>query len=171
MKKSIFIIAVAAIAVSCGNKQSAPQAESDSTVVATDSVAQVDSQAEKQSEIDAVVTEKIKEFYKLYVFGNEEATDEVINQYCTKKLAKKLADDYEYEGGGYAIWDFRSGNQDGDSDVQTAEKIEPIGDGKYKVYYNDMGTKGTCIISVIVKTEDLKFVDAEDVLFDDISSK
>jgi hypothetical protein len=85
------------------------------------------------------------------------------DQYCTKKLAKKLSDDYEYEGGGYAVWDFRSGNQDGDSDVQEINSVEALGEGKYKVSYNDMGTKGSCIISVVV--------DGDNILFDEISYK
>lgn len=112
---------------------------------------------------DGYAIERIQEFYKKYVFGDEEATDEVINSYCTKKLAKKLADDYEYEGGGYAVWDFRSGAQDGDSDVQKVNNVEALGEGKYKVSYNDMGTKGSCIISVVI--------DGDNVLFDEISSK
>ncbi len=129
MKKLLFM-AAAAIAVSCGNKQQAIQAEGDSTN---------------------------------YVFGNKEATDEVINSYCTKRLAKKLADDYEYEGGGYAVWDFRSGAQDGDSDVQQVDSVKALGEGEYKVSYNDMGNKGSCVISVIV--------DGDHILFDNISKK
>ena len=112
---------------------------------------------------DEDVVARIKEFYNNYVFGTNEATDKVINKYCTKKLAKKLADDYEYEGGGYAIWDFRSGAQDGDSAVQEVNNVEALGDGKYKVSYNDMGTKGSCIITVVV--------DGDNILFDEISNK
>jgi hypothetical protein len=162
--KKLIVIAAAAIAVSCGNKQQAQQSESDSTFVATDSVVVEEVAPENNAaELDAKAIEKIQKFYKEYVFGREEATDEVINSYCTKKLAKKLADDYEYEGGGYAVWDFRSGAQDGDSDVQKVNNVEALGEGKYKVSYNDMGTKGSCIISVVV--------DGENILFDEISNK
>ena len=163
MKKLLFI-AAAVIAVSCGNKQQAQQSESDSTIVATESaVAEEVAPENNAAVIDAQAVEKIQEFYKNYVFGNNEATDAVINKYCTKKLAKKLADDYEYEDGGYAIWDFRSGAQDGDSDVQEVNSVELLGDGKYKVSYNDMGTKGSCIITIVV--------DGDNVLFDEISNK
>ena len=151
MKKLLFI-AAAAIAVSCGNKQQALQSESDSTIVATNAV-----------EKEAKAIEKIQEFYKNYVFGHKEATDEVINSYCTKRLAKKLAYDYEYEGGGYAVWDFRSGAQDGDSDVQQVNSVEALGEGKYKVSYNDMGNKGSCVISVIA--------DGDHMLFDNINNE
>ena len=157
MKKLLFI-AAAAIAVSCGNKQQAQQSERDSTIVATDSVVVEEAApTNNAAEIDAQAIEKIQEFYKNYVFGNEEATDAVINKYCTKKLAKKLADDYEYEGGGYAVWDFRSGAQDGDSDVQKVNSVEALGEGKYKVSYNDMGTKGSCVISVVVEDDNILF--------------
>jgi hypothetical protein len=161
--RKFFLFAAAAIAVSCGNKQQAQQSESDSTIVATDSVVVEAAPENNAAELDAKAIEKIQKFYKDYVFGQEEATDEVINSYCTKKLAKKLADDYEYEGGGYAVWDFRSGAQDGDSDVQKVNNVEALGEGKYKVSYNDMGTKGSCIISVVV--------DGENILFDEISNK
>ena len=160
--KKLIVIAAAAIAVSCGNKQQAQQSESDSTIVATDSVVVEEVAPENNAaELEAKAIEKIQKFYKDYVFGQEEATDEVINSYCTKKLAKKLAD--EYEGGGYAVWDFRSGAQDGDSDVQKVNNVEAFGEGKYKVSYNDMGTKGSCIISVVV--------DGDNILFDEISNK
>ena len=162
MKKLLFI-AAAAIAVSCGNKQAAQQQECDSTVVATDSVVVEEVPVDNAAEIDAQTIEKIQEFYKTYVFGNNEATDAVINKYCTKKLAKKLADDYEYEGGGYAIWDFRSDAQDGDSDVQEVSNVEALGESKYKVSYNDMGVKGSCVISVVVEDDN--------ILFDEISNK
>jgi ribosomal protein L17 len=162
--KKLMIIAAAAIAVSCGNKQAAQQQESDSTIAATDSVVVEEVAPENDAaKMDAKAIEKIQEFYKSYVFGNKEATDAVIKKYCTKKLAKKLAADYEYEGGGYAIWDFRSGAQDGDSDVQEVNSVEALGDGKYKVSYNDMGTKGFCVISVVV--------DGDNILFDEISNK
>ena len=162
--KKLMIIAAAAIAVSCGNKQVAQQQEIDSTIAATDSVVVEEAAPENDAaKMDAKAIEKIQEFYKSYVFGNKEATDAVIKKYCTKKLAKKLAADYEYEGGGYAIWDFRSGAQDGDSDVQVVNSVEALGDGKYKVSYNDMGTKGFCVISVVV--------DGDNILFDEISNK
>ena len=96
-----------------------------------------------------------------YVFGVEGLTDEVVNKYCTKKLAKKLADDYDYDDGGYAVWDFRSGNQDGEEDTQEVISVEPLGNNTYNVKYNDMGAIGNCVISVI----------GDEILFDDIISK
>lgn len=160
MKKLLFI-AAAAIAVSCGNKQQTQQAESDSTAVATDSVVAEVSAPNDADIIEAKTPEIIIEFYKKYVFDDtpngEEITDEVINKYCTKKLAKKLADDYAYDGDGYAIWLFRSGAQDGDSDVREVTKVESLGGGKFKVHYNDMGNNGSCILTVVLEDGNIHF--------------
>lgn len=159
--KKLFIIAVAAIAVSCGNKQQSLKSECDSLITTADSQIEEATPKNNAEDIDAKAIEKIQEFYKNYVFGREEATDEVITKYCTKKLAKKLVDDYEYEEGGYAIWDFRSDAQDGPSDVQEVTAIESLGDGVYKVKYNDMGNKGSCKITIVVE--------GDNILFDKIS--
>ena len=90
LQKVFLMVAAAVIAVGCGNRQAAQQQESE----ATDSV---------RAEVVDPAIELIVQFYKSYVFGDEETTEEVVKRYCTKKLAKKLADDYEYEGGGYAL--------------------------------------------------------------------
>ena len=160
--KKLMMIAAAAIVVSCGNKQQAQLTEDDSTIVTKDSIELVNEQVETQDAFDNQAIEKIKEFYQKYVFGNEELTDEVVNKYCTKKLVKKLADDYEYEydGGGYAVWNFRSGNQDGDEDTQEVMSVEALGNHTYQVHYNDLGAKGNCVISVV----------GEEILFDEIIS-
>ena len=152
------MIAAAIAVVACGNKQQSQQQEKDSIEVAIDTTSQqVASQTDQQATNDAKVFEIIREFYKNYVFGKKETTDEVINKYCTKKLAKKLAADYDYDDGGYAIWEFRSDNQDGDSDVQEVTNVEAMGNGVYKVSFNDMGTKGSCKISVIIEGEKILF--------------
>ena len=152
------MIAAAIAVVACGNKQQSQQQEKDSIEVAIDTTSQqVASQTDQQATNDAKVFEIIREFYKNYVFGKKEITDEVINKYCTKKLAKKLAADYDYDDGGYAIWEFRSDNQDGDSDVQEVTNVEAMGNGVYKVSFNDMGTKGSCKISVIIEGEKILF--------------
>ena len=158
--KKIIMIAAAIAVVACGNKQQSQQQEKDSIEVAIDTTSQqVASQADQQATNDAKVFEIIREFYKNYVFGKKETTDEVISKYCTKKLAKKLAADYDYDDGvdGYAMWDFRTDNQDGDSDVQEVTNIEPMGNGVYKVSFNDMGTMASCKISVIIEGDNILF--------------
>ena len=160
MKKLLFI-AAAAISVSCGNKQNVQQQENDSTAIKTEFVEQESVSTNTSEDVDARVIGKIQEFYNNYVFGKQDTTDEIIAKYCTKKLAKKLADDYEYEDGGYAIWDFRSDAQDGDSDIQEVISVESLGSGTYKVLFNDMGTKGSCSIKVIIE--------GDNILFDEIN--
>jgi len=108
---------------------------------------------------DAKAIEKIQSFYTNYIFGNEFASDSVMARYCTKELAQKLRDDYDNEfidGGGYAVWKFRSGAQDGE-DIREIEKIEPLGDGKYIVHYNDMGNKGTHTITTVIQDGEIFF--------------
>lgn len=148
MKKFLFILAT--MVVSCNDRQ--PQEQVQPTVT--------ESSAETISEdIDAKAIEKIQTFYRNYIFGRQEATDSVIAQYCTKTLAQKLRDDYDNEfseGGGYAIWEFRSGAQDGE-DIQEVEKIENLGENRYLVHYNDMGNKGTLTISTIVENNEILF--------------
>lgn len=148
MKKFLFILAT--MVVSCSEKQ--PQEQVQPTVT--------ESSAETISEdIDAKAIEKIQTFYGNYIFGRQEATDSVIAQYCTKTLAQKLRDDYDNEfseGGGYAIWEFRSGAQDGE-DIQEVEKIENLGENRYLVHYNDMGNKGVLTISTIVENNEILF--------------
>lgn len=109
--------------------------------------------------IDVKAIEKIQTFYSKHIFGNEFANDSVIAKYCTKRLAQELSKAYDSEfidGGGYAVWKFRSNAQDGE-DIQVVEKIEPLGDGKYLVHYNDMGNKGTHTITIVQQDNDIFF--------------
>ena len=116
--------------------------------------------SDKQArQLDAKVLEKIQTFYTNYIFGTQESTDSVIAKYCTKTLAQELSKAYDDEfsdGGGYAVWKFRSGAQDGE-DIHEIEKIEPIGDGKYLVHDNDMGNKGTRTITTAIQDGEIFF--------------
>lgn len=148
MKKLLFILAIAA--VSCSDKQPQVQVQQTEATPSTETFSE---------DIEAKAIEKIQTFYEKYIFGRQEATDSVIAQYCTKTLAQKLRDDYDNEfseGGGYAIWEFRSGAQDGE-DIQEVEKIENLGENRYLVHYNDMGNKGTLTISTIVENNEILF--------------
>ena len=67
---------------------------------------------------DAEAVRLIEMFYADYVFGGEDYAPGV-EKYCTEKLIRRLKDDYthEYDGAGYAVWNFRTGCQDGPGDV------------------------------------------------------
>ncbi len=77
-----------------------------------------------------------------------------MKKHCSAEVLKKLADDYEYEGGGLASWDFRSGYQDGPSNRHEVISVEPLGDNWYQYSFYDMGIKGSHKIRVIQKDED-----------------
>ncbi len=165
--KKILILLTAATAFSCSDKQEQPQQNSADHQPATvqqessDSTAAAPSAIESSfsSALDAKVFEKIQTFYSRHIFGNEFANDSVIAKYCTKELAQKLRDEYDNEysdGDGYAVWKFRSGAQDGE-DIREIEKIEPLGNGKYIVHYNDMGNKGSHTITIVQQNGEIFF--------------
>ena len=140
------------------------ESSAESVAASSSSAIEISSSATESSSsisnaFDAKVFEKIQTFYTNYIFGRQEATDAVIAQYCTKALAKKLRDAYNNEfsdGGGYAVWKFRSNAQDGE-DIHEIEKIEPLGKNKYRVHYNDMGNKGTHTITIVVQSDKILF--------------
>lgn len=151
MKKILFLLA-AATAFSCSDKQAQQQADVDNQTITIQ-------QESSRNAFDSKAIEKIQTFYSKHIFGNEFANDSVIAQYCTKALAQKLRDDYDDEysdGGGYAVWKFRSDAQDGEN-IREVEKIEPLGDGKYIVHYNDMGNKGSHVITIVQQDGEIFF--------------
>ena len=145
IKKSLILLA-AATAFSCSDKQAQQQQNS------VDDMQAIELQEPSISNtLDAKAIEKIQTFYTNYIFGDEFANDSVIAKYCTKSLALMLSKAYDDEysdGGGYAVWKFRSDAQDGE-DIHEVEKIEPLGNGKYLIHYNDMGNKGTHTITIV----------------------
>ena len=163
--KKFFLISAAALAVSCGNVQKNPeQPEKDSTVVAlTDTVKPEGAPTESNPEFDAKVEAIIREFYNDCIWGDKyysvegmEAQEAILSQYCTKSLIEWLAEDNQFDVPCYAIWDFRSDAQDSNGENEIYS-VEPLGGGKYKVSFNDGGTKGSCVLSVVVDGDDIKF--------------
>ena len=153
IKKSLILLA-AATAFSCSDKQAQQQQNS------VDDMQAIELQEPSISNtLDAKAIEKIQTFYSRLIFGDEFANDSVIATYCTKNLAQELSKAYDAEfsdGGGYAVWKFRSDAQDGE-DIREIEKIEPLGDGKYTVHYNDMGNKGTHTITIVQQDGEIFF--------------
>lgn len=169
MKKFLYVyctlvlLSLVVTTTGCNSSAKREQAIADS-IARADSIAKADSIARADSianvtKVFGKAPDKIRDFYRNYVFGQKSATRSVINQYCSEKLAQKLRE-FEYEGGGTDLWEFRSGNQDGDSDGSTLTDVEDLGNGKYKVSFFDMGVASSCIISCIVS--------GDDVLFDEI---
>ncbi len=145
--KKILILLTAATAFSCSDKQAQQQ------VAVNNQPATVQQESSSSNTFDAKAIAKIQTFYSKHIFGNEFANDSVIAKYCTKSLAQELSKAYDNEfsdGGGYAVWKFRSNAQDGEN-IREVEKIEPLGDGKYLVHYNDMGNKGSHTITTVIQ--------------------
>ena len=145
--KKILILLTAATAFSCSDKQAQQQ------VAVNNQPATVQQESSSSNTFDAKAIAKIQTFYSKHIFGNEFANDSVIAKYCTKSLAQELSKAYDNEfsdGGGYAVWKFRSNAQDGE-DIREIEKIESLGEGKYIVHYNDMGNKGSHTITTVIQ--------------------
>lgn len=87
--------------------------------------------------------ELVKDFYEQYVFGEKPVKMDILSHYCTERLIKKLQQDYDYEGGGYAIWEFRTDNQDGPSRESRITSIKVISPLILEVHFIDMGHKGS----------------------------
>ncbi len=148
--------AAAVSTVETSSSESVAESSSSSIEISSSATA---SSSSISNTFDAKVFDKIQTFYSRHIFGNEFPNDSVIAKYCTKALAKKLRKDYDSEysdGGGYAVWKFRSDAQDGE-DIREIEKIEPIGKNKYRVHYNDMGNKGTHTITIVQQGGEIFF--------------
>lgn len=150
MRKTTLFLALMALTMiaSCGNNaaQKAEQELQDSTALAGSSNNAI---ADSTARVEATIA-FITDFYNSKKFENED----FLKKYCSAEVLKKLADDYEYEGGGYASWDFRSGYQDGPSNRHEVISVEPLGDNWYQYSFYDMGIKGSHKIRVIQKDED-----------------
>ena len=150
MRKTTLFLALMALTMvaSCGNNaaQKAEQELQDSTALAGSSNNAI---ADSTAQVEATIA-FITDFYNSKKIENED----FLKKYCSAEVLKKLADDYEYEGGGYASWDFRSGYQDGPSNRHEVISVEPLGDNWYQYSFYDMGIKGSHKIRVIQKDED-----------------
>ena len=150
MRRLTYLLALIALTMvaSCGNNaaQKAEQEPQDSTTLADSSN---DAIADSTAQVDATIA-FITDFYNSKKFENEE----FLKKHCSAEVLKKLADDYEYEGGGLASWDFRSGYQDGPSDRHEIISVESLNDNWYLYTFYDMGNKGSHKIRVIQKDED-----------------
>lgn len=86
-----------------------------------------------------------------------------LEQHCSKELLKKLSDQYDYEGEGYAVWKFRSGAQDGPSNEHVMTSIEDEGKGWYRYTAIDMGITFTKRIKISHEGERSLIEDIADV--------
>ena len=159
MKKILFPLIVPSVFLflaSCSNspeKASPAETGVDSTSTRVDPAAtKVDSLASTveapqttTAEEEKLVTVFLTDLYEKYVLDIIPGSHDFIKieSHFSPKILKKMRKEFEYDGGGYAVWIFRTGVQDGPSESQL-RSITPEGDGWYKVSFSDMGYKGSC---------------------------
>ena len=141
MKKFLLcIVAVmmtALFSISCGN-QSGKTEEKE----VSENVTKTEAEVIESVNDDAAVKDFLTTLYNNYVFEYKDFS--AIKQHFAPNVLKRLKDGYDYDGEGYAVWLFRTGAQDGPSDVSKVNSIEKDSDGWYVVKYTDMGIEGTC---------------------------
>lgn len=137
---SLFILFVPIFFYCCtGNKTDDMGRNTDSTLTSFEATSNCDEGTEQK------VIDFITEMY-----NNRNYEDyEFLEKHCSPEMLKKLQEDYEYEGGGYASWDFCSDAQDGNSDKHEVISVEPQGDDWYKYEFYDMDVKGSHLIKVV----------------------
>lgn len=118
--------------------------------------------ATSKADEDAAVEKLIRSFYEKFIFDDAKGNfDAEAKKYCTEKLLKKLAADYDFEDGGYAIWDFRSGEQEGFGESKI-NSIKRVREGLvYEVDMLDMGHPHKALVTLIK-------AGTGDLLFDDV---
>lgn len=132
---SLFTLFAYVILVSCGGpSQKTPSKESMEKSTALVSI-------NEQNQVNAF----LQELYDKYVFGNDGFGDfEDVTEHFSPKILTILRNEFEYDGNGYAVWLFRTGEQDGPEDKSEVTSISTKGDGWYTVSFSDMGIKGIC---------------------------
>ena len=99
--------------------------------------------------------EAVKQFIcEMYNTCNFQDYD-YLRSHCTRKLLDKLAEAYEneYEGGGLAVWIFRSSTQDCKYEYAPTKilRVTPIGDNWYAYTALDAGWKFTTALKLLPK--------------------
>ena len=106
----------------------------------------------------------IRNFYDNYIFGNQDF-DPSGKKMCSQKMLNYLSSKYDFDcpdKACYALWCFRSGNQDGPSDISKVTEISPLDKGWYKVDFIDMGNSGSKYIKLITSDQKTEIDELKD---------
>lgn len=99
----------------------------------------------RQREGDPEIAAFIRDMYETGRYNDEE----FLRKHCSKALLARLAEEYDYEGEGYAGWEFRSGAQDGpNSNLNDIISITADG-GWYTYRAYDMGLQFKRRVNVV----------------------
>ena len=162
---SICLLAIMFIMPACNN--SGKKVESTITANESEEVVEKTTEETVKETIEGAVTpsndQAIVDFIT-EMYNNKSFQDYTfIEKHCSPSLLKKLSDDYDnpedYEDRGYAVWNFRSGAQDGPSDRHEIISVEQQGDGWFLYTFYDMGEKGSHKIRVFQKDGDFVIED------------
>lgn len=174
MKRLLFVISFfvgLCTMIGCGPSKAEIEAQrrADSVRVAdslhiVDSVRRADSIRVADSIKVADSTERVNKVIRFItdMYDNEKYSDyNFLRKHCTAKMLQYLRDNYDYDcesGDCYAVWMFRSDEQDGPAKPNGIVSVLPKGDDWYLYTFYDMGFKGAHLIKVIDK-EGLLMID------------
>ena len=98
---------------------------------------------------DEAAEQFIRQMYNTVSFEDYD----YLRSHCTEKLLDKLAQQYEYDGDGLAVWLFRSGAQDSKYEFAPTRilRITPIGDNWYAYTALDAGWRFTAALKLLPK--------------------
>lgn len=106
------------------------------------------------SESFPLIENKIRQLYENEIFFTRRDSEFNIEDICTADFLKRLSDANDMDGGGYATWMLRSGEQDGDDTPSKVLSVIPGDNGAITVNWLDMGHRGSTTF-ILVKVAGL----------------
>ena len=105
--------------------------------------------AEPDPAQDEAAEQFIRQMYNTVSFEDYD----YLRSHCTEKFLDKLAQQYEYDGDGLAVWLFRSGAQDSKYAHAPTKilHVTPIGDNWYSYTALDAGWRFTTALKLLPK--------------------
>lgn len=149
MKKITLLLTIclcAALVFSCKNSQKAAEGEPQTQDTVATAAQETTPQTDTLTADDEVIMNYIKEMYEKDLYWEVEW----LKKHCTPKLLQQLKNDYEYEGEGYAFWEFRSDSNDGGGENdRVVEVVKKNGEFYYEGLDGDTWFRN--IVSAFVK--------------------
>lgn len=155
MKKILIIalVTTASLLISCANKSNKNDSQSSEETIEDTTIVE-------NLEEERLAKEFLTTLYKDYVFGFQNFSK--IKSHFSEKILNRLRNEFVYDdGNGYAIWLFRTGTQDGPSNICQVNSIDKGENGWYTVSYTDMGYDGKCRFLIEFRDNNVFVLDFE----------
>lgn len=173
MKKLLLFVALCFAALSACrnnqnvNKEQSANADTLMTDSLTETVTEDTSATFSFTAADKEMTAKIVHFYAQYILADNELSEKQAHEFCSDRMIKQLKQDYsdEYDGNGLAVWDFRTGADDGEGQSKLMG-IKKIKDHVFEVSFSDMGNEATATLTCVDTNEGGK-IDQVEVNFEE----